>query len=110
MAKRLKRVTATKPKMDGDYPYRLRMGTPNQLGEEQKFKSEGPLRAAIVHNLRSIHQPWLERYNVAGVKLVGEILEELSNTTITSERKRISRCIDEHYGVTVVYEFWKRLT
>lgn len=95
------------PVNKADKPHCLRMGTPNQLGEVLRFKTEKQLRDAVTDNLNTIHVPWCKRYNNAGLEVIQEIQQELSNTTITTEVKRIERTLDEHYNVMLCYAFWK---
>lgn len=105
---RAQRVAPVKPKrVKIDREYRMRYGTAGQLSDVRHFRTEKELRDEIIKNLRTVHEPWCARYNHAGVDVIKEAIIALGGMAIHVERQRLEVRIDEHYDLTVVYEFWK---
>jgi hypothetical protein len=106
--------------------YRLRYGTPNEMCDPIPIATEAKVRSDIVKHLRTEIEPWCERYNQAGKQVIEQIIldlqaESIHLGTVDDDRRkfpgtkfntgtRISGCYDEHYGMTVAYEFWSEWT
>ena len=121
---KLKKVKITAdPKLK---QFRLRMGTPNEMGEVIAVATEAKVRSDIIKNLRTVHQPWCKRFNNAGIKAIDGLVLDLTNSAIHLGKNdptrpklpgcqynagdRIQACIDERYGIVVAYEFWSEWT
>lgn len=87
--------------------FKMRIGTPNELGEAVGYSTESKLRQTVGNLLKGYWTHWCERYNNAGLEAIGVALDRLGQMTITMEHKRLEVVTDERYGIVVVFEFWK---
>lgn len=100
----VKKTTAQRVRAKGRF--RLRVGTPNEMGDPVEFVTRAPwmnaARAAFTDWV-----PWCQRYNKAGEDILYAEVEKLNKAVIGSTRQVFECCFDELSGMKVRIEIWE---
>jgi hypothetical protein len=97
-----KKIAVEKPQVK--HPYRVRFGTPNELGDTRYYASMPKAKAAITKELEG-WKPWCKSFNMDGLDAIAAAVTEVDEMVFHETPGRIVCCFDEHSGLTFVAEY-----
>jgi hypothetical protein len=98
------RKQAKPPKIAAPKPIRVQIGTPNQFGDEQQFRTEAEAKRTMIDSIAQ-WKPWCHRHNVSGLNAIDDTIAALSEATFHATPTVISCCFDDHTGLTWAARF-----
>lgn len=91
--------------------FRMRTGTPNQMGDVRVFFTDGLLRRSAIEFLNS-HYEWCRRFNHAGITRIEEACAAVEAMRDLDWQPGMPypevRCpVDDYSGLVLVVQMWK---